>query len=151
MTCYGSNETRLNINAINLWLKRHCYLSRCVWPKVLLFSCNPRLSYHLFWHLTFTWWHPPKCNKAFIKVKRGLSYEGPGILSPKTGYKGMTQHPAPAGILYGLNCPPIGGERGALLLVNLSGSCYWVEFDATNEAVKIPFSTILFHDHCCVE
>ena len=61
----------------------------------------------------------------------------------------MTQHPAPAGTLYGLNCPPIGGERKALLLVNLSGSCYWVEFDATNEAVEIPFPTSLFDDHYC--
>ena len=38
------------------------------------------------------------------------TYEGPSILSPKTGYKGMTQHPATAGILYGLSCPPIGRE-----------------------------------------
>ena len=51
----------------------------------------------------------------------------------------MTQHPAAAGTLYGLNWPPIGGERQALLLVNLSGSCYWVELDATNEVVEILF------------
>ena len=86
---------------------------------------------------------------TFFQTFSKASCQGPNILSPKTGYKGMTQHPAPAGILYGLNCPPIGGERKALLLVNLSGSCYWVEFDATNEAVEIPFPTSLFDDHYC--
>ena len=67
---------------------------------------------------------------------RKVFYIGPSILSAKTGYKGMTQHPAAAGILYWLSCPLIGRERQALLLVNLSGSCYWVEVDATNEAVS---------------
>ena len=78
-------------------------------------------------HITATR-HWERSNKAF--------YIGPSILSAKTGYKGMTQHPAAAGILYWLSCPLIGRERQALLLVNLSGSCYWVEVDATNEAVS---------------
>ena len=58
----------------------------------------------------------------------------------------MTQHPAAAGILYdGLNCPPIGGKGEAFLLVNSSGSCcYWVELDATNGTVKMPFPWTIF-------
>ena len=82
---------------------------------------------------------------------RKVFYEGPSILSPKTGYKGMTQHPAAAGILYRLSCPPIGRERQALLLVNLPGSCYWVDVDATNEAVEIPFLPAILKCHRCVE
>ena len=120
----------------------------CVTTSQKYFSSSLLITCFHIWHspggthITATR-HWERSTKAF--------YIDPSILSPKTGCKGMTQHPAAAGILYWLSCPPIGRERQALLLVNLPGSCYWVEVDATNEAVEIPFLPAILKCHCYVE
>ena len=107
----GGNDIRRDVTMTgNPWLKWHCYLWRCgCFLKVLPCCCklhflSPVLTFDIHNAGTHQW-HP-----TVTRHSKTLWWIPKSTLSPKTGCKGMTQHPAAAGILYRQSRSPIGGE-----------------------------------------